>query len=151
MEQQARALGYAGAIPFVALAIAIWALDPRDAQPLLVAFRAWAAVILPFLGAVWWGLLLAREDLVVAARRAPVLLMGVVPATFAAVALLLPAVGGLLLSAAGFALFRLLETLPSHRGFYPPWYDRLRARLTWLVLVCHAGMATWAATGYHVL
>lgn len=79
------ALGYGGLLPFALLTAALWALDPghRLHSLALTGLLAYGAVILSFLGAVHWGLVLARPG-----PRAPLLLaLGVVPSLVGAVTL----------------------------------------------------------------
>lgn len=149
MEQTAKTLGYAGVLPFLLMAIGIWLFEAAGVEWMLDAFRVWSAVMLSFLGALWWGLLLAHPQKIAEARQGSILMTGAMPVLVAAIALLLAPVVGLLVAVSGYAVFRWLETLPSHRDFYPRWFDQLRARLSWMVVVCHVSMVTWAVSGYH--
>jgi hypothetical protein len=92
----AQALGYAGLLPFVSLALASYLVVPEFQPELLSALRGYAATILSFLGAIHWGLTL-RE----ATSSTRLLLWGVLPSLLAWVALLLPMTSGLWLLAAG--------------------------------------------------
>ena len=81
-------LGLAGLLPFAGAAlVSLAAPDWQEAA--LLALRAYGAVILAFLGAVHWGFALQPEVGQEAAgpRR---LILGVLPALFAWVTLLLP-------------------------------------------------------------
>lgn len=149
IDSRMRAWGYAGALPFVALAVAAWIPAPEHARWMPAAFVAWSAVILAFLGATWWGLVLAGARTVAPPRAGAVIVVSVLPSAVAVLALLLPLAAALAVLAGAHLLFRWLERLPSHRAFYPPWYERLRARLTWLVVVTHVAMFTWVTTGFH--
>lgn len=92
----AQRLGYAGLLPFVALASAAW-LAPVAMQALAVqALVAYGATIASFLGAIHWGLAMRPG------ARTPALSFGwgVVPSLLAWVALLVnPGTGLLLLTA----------------------------------------------------
>ncbi len=57
-----RWLGYGGLIPFTGLALAAWiASAPHTKQALINANALYGAVILSFLGAIHWGLLMGRH------------------------------------------------------------------------------------------
>lgn len=123
----ARLLGPAGAIPFLALAIAAW-LGAAWAPPALAAY---GAAILAFLGAVHWGLALRAP----AAERDAAwgrLGLGVVPALLAWVALLLPVTAALTLLAGGILATAAVETVAAGRGLLPRSYLRLRWLLSTL-------------------
>jgi len=55
-------LGYAGLIPFVTLALAVWFLPPDYFQQLHQALLSYAAIILSFMGAIHWGLAMASKE-----------------------------------------------------------------------------------------
>lgn len=95
LPRVARFLGYAGLIPFVALAAMVLALSPPDQAVAGFALRAYAVTIVSFLGAIHWGF---------AMRHAPaqtwLLVWGVAPGLLGWMALLtLPALGSHLLAA----------------------------------------------------
>ena len=54
-------LGYAGLIPFISGAIGIWITPTAWRADVLTALLHYAAVILAFMGAIHWGLAMARE------------------------------------------------------------------------------------------
>lgn len=91
------------------------------------AFVGYAAVILSFLGGIAWGRALQGA----AGREFRI---AVVPSLFAWVALLLPAIFGLMLLCIGFALQAWLDWR-SLRGEALAWFVRLRLTLSTLVLV----------------
>lgn len=88
-------LGYAGLIPFVGLAAALWLARPAPWPLASMALLGYGAVISSFLGALHWGLAM-RAGPVAPAR---LLLYGVVPSLVGWVALLLGEAPGLLLVA----------------------------------------------------
>lgn len=149
MEKTARALGHVGVLPLLLAAVGIWLFDATGVPWMLDVFRAWSAVLLSFLGALWWGLVLAQPQNVPEGRQGSMMVAGAVPALIAGIALLLPAPGGLVVAGGGFVLCRWLETIPSHRNLFPSWFDQLRARLSWIVVVCHVAMITWVVSGQH--
>ena len=81
------ALGYAGVLPFVACVLAVALLEGEGRAFAVRALVAYGAVILSFLGAVHWGLLLRQPG---AAARVRLAIGGVLPSLAGWVALLLP-------------------------------------------------------------
>lgn len=120
------ALGYAGIVPFVAGALGIALLEGEARLLAVRVLSAYGAVILSFLGAVHWGLLLRRPDPPVAAR----LLAGVLPALAGWIALLLPGRPGLALLVVAFGGFWLYEHRALPDGWLPDGYLRLRRNLS---------------------
>lgn len=93
--QWAQRLGYAGLIPFIVLALAIWKTGPDYRAHAGFALLAYGATIASFLGAIHWGLVMrdTPEDTV------PLLAWGVAPSLAAWVALLAGPRTGLLILA----------------------------------------------------
>lgn len=120
----AAALGYAGAIPFLAgaAAVSVALLPPT---PLL----AYGAVILAFMGGIHWGLGMPGSN--PNGRR---LGLSVVPPLLGWAALLLGGRPGLLLLAAAFLGLLVLDMATTRSGLAPPWYPTLRVPLTGLVV-----------------
>lgn len=85
-------LGYAGLLPFGALALALWWPSSVHPAPLAFALLAYGASIASFLGAIHWGLAM-RDDVGGDLRY----LWGVIPSLLAWIALLAPLAWGLLL------------------------------------------------------
>ncbi len=88
-----KALGYAGLLPYVALAAALWFTAPEQQARLAMALVAYAALIASFLGGIHWGLALGQG--LSAADAKPLLVWGVVPSLLAWPALLMPPVAAL--------------------------------------------------------
>jgi hypothetical protein len=122
----ASALGYGGLVPFAAAVLGIAVLEGDLRVFAARALLAYGAMILSFLGAVHWGLLLARpvSD---APRR---LLAGVLPALAGWVALLLPERYGLALLVVAFGAFWLYEHRVLGARLMPAPYLGLRRNLT---------------------
>jgi Protein of unknown function (DUF3429) len=92
----ARCLGFGGLVPFVGLAAELWVARP-GAWPLAsLALLAYGAVIVSFLGAIHWGLVMREAP----AQPLPSLVWGVVPSLLGWVAVLLAHAHGLVLIAA---------------------------------------------------
>lgn len=134
-EQAARILGYAGVIPFVALAGLAWlstTVGFGGVRPaILAAVAAYGAVILSFLGAVHWGRIIStpRED----PLGSLWLLASVIPSLIGWAALLLPPSAGVPLLLAGFVLAWDGDRRATASGLLPAWYGALRTRLSLLV------------------
>ena len=123
----AAALGYAGLVPFVAGALGVALLDDGLRAFAARALVAYGAVILSFVGAVHWGLLLGRgADARVPAR----LLAGVLPSVAGWAALLLQPRHGLALLVASFGVFWLYEHRAVGERLLPAAYLGLRRSLT---------------------
>ena len=88
-------LGYAGLIPFLGLAAALWMARPGTETFASAALLAYGATITSFLGAIHWGLLMRSPG----SQSLPALAWGVVPCLLGWVAWLLgPAVGLVLIA-----------------------------------------------------
>lgn len=89
-------LGYGGLIPFFALTVALLAGDsllPPEMLRSHLAYwlAAYAAVIISFLGAVHWGVVLGMQDKLTRTTSNTLLIYSVIPAVLAWLALWLPA------------------------------------------------------------
>lgn len=123
----AATLGYAGAIPFIAGAMAIaWGLEPSP----LPALLGYGAVILSFMGGIHWGVGMAG-----AAPDRHRLVLSVVPALLGWLALLLEGRSGLLLLAAAFLLLVAYDLAAARKRTVPEWYPALRLPLTGIVVL----------------
>jgi hypothetical protein len=89
-------LGFAGLIPFVGLAAAMWLAPPGDRPGAGSALLGYGATIASFLGAIHWGLVMREAT----APPAPLLTWGVVPGLLGWGAWLLGRAPGLVLMAA---------------------------------------------------
>jgi hypothetical protein len=141
----ALALGLAGLIPFVALAIAsLTAPDPSAAQRYLLGLVGYGAVVLAFIGGVHWGFILhpgqpPASDTPEERRDAARLGLGVLPSLIGWAALLTPAFGipevGLVVLIVGYVATILTEHQFGRRGLLPSGYVALRWGLSIVVLV----------------
>lgn len=121
-------LGYGGLLPFVALALA--AATGFEAHFAWGgALRAYAAVILGFVGALHWGFAMALAGLNPAQRQAA-FVWSVVPSLLGWVALLVAPVAGVALLVVGFLAHYAQDRRLARRAPLPAWYLPLRLRLT---------------------
>lgn len=89
-------LGYAGLIPFVALAPAVWLVDTKFLALVSLALVGYGASITSFLGAIHWGLAMRETH----QKQKLSYVWGVIPSLIAWLALLQkPAVGLIMLTA----------------------------------------------------
>jgi hypothetical protein len=136
----AKILGYAGLIPFVIFSIASWISLPvvDDAVVILIAY---AAVILTFIGAVHWGVVMSNND----DQHSMHLLASVVPSLVAWIALLIPVIPALIVLLLGFIIHILYDWSMHKKLVFPEWYLPMRVRLTSVVSICL--VASIIATG----
>lgn len=92
LPRWAQRLGYAGALPFVALAVACWWAPTAYRAQATLALAAYGATIASFMGAIHWGLAMRGA---LTPQPGP-FVWGVFPSLVAWVALLLPAGQGLM-------------------------------------------------------
>lgn len=136
-SRAARALGYAGLLPFVGGAVWL-AAGPAGQQALAAqALAAYAATIVSFLGGIHWGLAFAASGGPSTARLA----WGVVPSLLAWPALLLPASAGLALLAATLVLCYAVDHRAYPRHGLGAWLPMRRALSTVATLSCAVGVA----------
>lgn len=129
-------LGAAGLIPFAAGSVAIWVFPPQALTWVVFALVAYGAVILSFMGAVHWGLVISSSGCEARGEATRWLVLGVIPALLAWLALLISALEALILLTAAFAGVYALDRMAIAAGLAPAWYGGLRLRLTALVLTC---------------
>jgi hypothetical protein len=91
LPRWAARLGYAGALPFVALAVAVWWVPGAYRQHAALALLAYGATIASFMGAIHWGLAMRGA---LTPQPGP-FVWGVFPSLVAWVALLLPVAQGM--------------------------------------------------------
>lgn len=124
-------LGYAGLLPFVALAVAAWWAPLGYRAQAAYALLAYGATIASFLGAIHWGLAM-REP--IAPPPGP-FVWGVLPSLVAWVALLLPLSRGLVTLA-----LLLCVCLAVDQRRYPVYglgsWLTMRLHLTLVAVVC---------------
>lgn len=137
----ARALGYAGLVPFVGTAATCYAVEPVSAMA-VAALVGYAAAIVSFLGGIHWGFaFLSGAD-----GRAR-FIWGVIPSLLAWAAVLVPASAGLLLLACTLVLAWAVDRRVYPRIGLQAWLP-MRQRLTAVAtLSCLAGAgAAWLSS-----
>lgn len=134
IPKPAKILGFAGLIPFVAGAVAVW-FAPEFAYAAFNAQTIYAAIILSFLGGVQWGFAAAG----IGPGAGPSwerLGWSVLPALFGWASLFIdegPRVVALMLA---FLAAFMIDRRWTQMGRGPIWYARLRRDLTAVVVLC---------------
>lgn len=132
-------LGAAGVLPFVFLTLATWVgFEPFGRPPTSVQ-ALYALAILSFMGAIHWGLAMARP----VGSATWGYLLSVVPALVGWFALaFLPMRSALWVMAATFGLLLLYDLRAVRLGVAPAWYPALRVPLTVVVVASLAVTAS---------
>ena len=123
----ARLAGYAGLIPFVVPLLVVW-FEPAHAELAIETQQAYAALILSFLGGIYWGLAMSRQ-------AENWFWLSVLPSLWAWPALLMPDLAGGIMLAMGFALMLLLDLTARRRELIREWFFRLRLTLSAVAIV----------------
>jgi len=124
-------LGYAGLIPFVTLALALWMLPSNYFDQLHQALLSYAAIILSFMGAIHWGLAMAEFNTVNRFQLG----ISVVPALAAWFASLLTPMWNYSILIVAFVSLCLLDSYMVKNHNAPEWYPLLRIPLTVVVII----------------
>ena len=131
LERMAKTLGYAGLIPFVVFSTGTWMTLPLMDNA-HAALMTYAAIILSFMGAIYWGLAMSQNS-----SHANLQLAGsVVPALLGWLALLIPMLYGYGLLALSFVVLYFADRLAGDKGLVPSWYLPMRLKLTTVVVAC---------------
>lgn len=124
----ARFLGFAGGLPFVAGAGAVWVLETPWDWVVLNAQVYYGCVILSFLGAVHWGRALA-SSLDGEALWRP-LAWSVTPALLAWIAAFAKPDLAIVFLIGGLMAAYLVDRSATATGWFPAWYGELRKYLS---------------------
>lgn len=127
VPRAARLLGLAGLLPMLAAALAAWAGGPGLHYAALALAHAYGALILSFLGGMWWGLA-ARAD----TGSAWPYMLAVAPSLLALATFVPWAVGGawpvpsLVVISLALWFSPLVDRRLDAAGLVPPWWMALR-------------------------
>lgn len=125
----AMVLGYAGLLPPI-IAVAVRLIDPAKGGMLLALALFYAALILSFLGGMWWGAVSARVN---GAALSLWLAIAVVPSLVALAAgavLFASVLSAAAIVAAGLLGSLLVDMALVRAGHVPPWWMKLRVPLS---------------------
>lgn len=143
VARRARVLALLGFAPFAVLSL--WLAGIAGDHPwragTILLLKAYAAIILSFLGGIRWGLAMrdgaAPRDMAVSA----------VPPLAGWAALFVPAPHAFAFLAVAFAAMGAWDNLSAHGGAAPAWFGRMRALLTLLVVTAMVVAFAGAARG----
>jgi len=90
VSDTARLLGHLGLLPFVLGAALVWVVNAEAHPYATLALSAFAAVVVSFLGGIYWGL-----GFRLSAPPASLFVWGIVPSLVAWIAVMMPASAGL--------------------------------------------------------
>lgn len=121
--------GLLGLLPFWGLALSTQLASGLDPVLALMALIMYGAVILSFVGALWWGIAVHATP---SAPRTAMFLWSIVPALIGWASIMTEPTIGLQMLVAGFALQWILDGLlmRSVENLIPRWVFRLRTLLT---------------------
>jgi hypothetical protein len=132
----ARALGFAGLLPFAGGATGLFFCAPGGCGVVGFAVLAYGAVIVSFLGGIHWGLVMRSVPGDAPAQALSLqLVWGVVPSLLAWLALLLPPRWGLLLTAVSLLVCFAVDDRVYRQAGLTYWLG-LRAQLTAVASLC---------------
>ena len=133
----AKIFGFSGLSPFLILALSTWIFpDPYR----LLAFDIlvhYAAVILSFVGAVYWGLALCNSNNKSKSEKQMWIMFGwsIIPALIAWIATQMVLSAALLVLILGFVSAFIFDLWSGKRKEIPLWYLKLRKSLTLIVVI----------------
>tara|TARA_R110000787_G_scaffold16622_25_gene50860 strand:- start:111376 stop:111840 length:465 start_codon:yes stop_codon:yes gene_type:complete len=136
----ALAFGIAGLIPFWLCAGGVWMPELRPgayhAYDAAFALIAYGAVILTFLGAMHWGVILRGKQAETGEEATWARLgFSIAPSIVGWVATLMNPVYGLLMLIIGHGIVALADLQTVRRGEFPLWYGTLRKYLSILAIL----------------
>lgn len=133
LARSATRLALAGYVPFAVLAVWLYMIAPDHPWrgETIYLLKAYAALILSFLGGIRFGLAIASD---LPERRVEVA-VSTVPALGAWIALWLGEPQAFALLAVAFAAHGAWDSFAAHRGHAPAWFGGMRIKLTVLVVI----------------
>lgn len=131
----ARVLTFAGALPFIAATVALPLAPAFATAPIWQAVLGYGAVIASFVSGIHWGLFLYRDGTL----PLNLFISSNVCALVAWAALLVPPLWlALVLLIAVFAALFVIDHVLWRAGAHAPWFYRLRAAITAIVIAALA-------------
>ncbi len=132
VERTGRILGLAGLFPFVLLAVWLASIAPGHIWygGTILLLRAYAAIVLSFLGGISWGTAMARP----AGDGGGALVLAVLPPIIAWLSFVAAVPYVFAVLAVAFAAQGASDAFAVHAGRAPAWFGRLRIMLTLVVV-----------------
>ena len=133
----AKLFGFAGLIPFVVATLLIWILPDTERFLVFDILIHYAAVILSFIGAIHWGVVMATFSAEYPNLRETWYRLGwsVTPALVAWLATQMVLSAALVTLIVGFFSAFFYDLWSLKKNWIPIWYIRLRRHLTLVVLI----------------
>ena len=125
----ANILGYLGLIPFAFSSSLVWL--PKYNEHAQAGLTIYAAVILTFIGAVHWGIVISTKSVKNSTVK---LIFSIIPALISWILLLTSTSHELLMFAVCFVILWWVERLMM-KDLMPSWYIKLRNRLSFFVVI----------------
>ena len=129
-----RILGYLGLLPFIIPTFFLFS-DPHHFMTWRSLLVSYAAIILSFLGGLYWAFAMVIKDVTIKKRNA-MLVWSVIPSLLAWVALLLSQQYAFIALATFFVTAFFVDNQFSRVTNLPAWYMPLRMKLTLVVTSC---------------
>ena len=129
-----RLLGYLGLLPFIIPTVFLF-YDHHHFMVWRNLLISYAAVILSFLGAVYWGVAMIVREMSIKKRNV-MLSWSVIPSIVAWISLLIPQVYGLIMMSVFFVISFFMDIQLMKSEAKPAWYIPLRFQLTVVVTAC---------------
>jgi hypothetical protein len=132
----ARALTYAGALPFIAATAMVFIAPAAQEAVFGKLLITYAVVIASFLGGIQWGVALEHSESAPTSAR-NLFFISVIPSLFAWAMLFIPSFSAQLLAATTlFASIWALDALLALQKLIPGWFFKLRCIITGIVILC---------------
>lgn len=139
----AQKLGYAGLIPFVLMAAAVWFLPENNALTISQHFIAYSAIILSFISCLLWSAaLFSQTGETTNQQKKQWLVISISFSLIAWLSLMLPQDLAIWVLMAGYYALLRYEKSALH-DTYPDWFHELRHWLSNIVLCCHLSVAVF--------
>lgn len=127
-------LAMSGLIPFILSFSGALLTDGDMRTQFISAYMTYAAVVIAFIGAVHWGVILNHPETAPTSQRS-ILTVGVLPGLLAWLALMVSVEFGLLIFCCSFPALYGFERFSVLKTILPAWYLNLRLILT-LIVFC---------------
>jgi hypothetical protein len=133
----AKLFGYAGLIPFIVATLLIWILPDTERFLVFDILIHYAAVILSFIGAIHWGVVMVTFSAEQSNLREAWYRLGwsVTPALVSWLATQMVLSAALVTLIVGFFVAFFYDLWSLKKNWIPIWYIRLRRHLTLVVLI----------------
>ena len=128
--------GFLGLFPFIFGLIDLWINYPNLYFYTNIT-KNYAVVILTFLGAVYWGVILNSRDIKTLSEKVKVLtiIWSIIPSFFGIIILTIENKFSLIILSLGFFFLHIIDEIYYNLLFFPKWYILLRRALSSIVII----------------